>query len=474
MKIYFKSLENADKQTVERISQNYPALSRSERSEIYRKIRARRSTASEFVGEEQVQGVERYRRPMWHAPLRITAAALALTLGLGGTVYAIHGFGRAVPPAASEPDPQSETIATEPSAEEITEPARRQLTQYDMSAQEGVYYKMLNCIDYYDRASGEFISSSNGTTNCSIVEFETDIVSSRSYSHYTQCYLYNPLDVIEGKQESVDLADDADNIQFCDGTDNYTYSRILKKITMTMGGVITRTDDFSVPDSERHVVSGGVDHWSYREQATNLPYARMCLEPWEMTFGFLTDFDTWKITGTEKYIDRECVSIEGTLSGAYGAKQNVTSFTFLVDKETGVLLRYIGRDGNGDLSQFLIVRDIAFDDNARKVRPVEFSDAEKTQIVEPSSYGYALNSNGQTYGNANAENVQDLPDLAAVVGDNGYRGYVYSRELLGDSPSSPSDAVERQEAKDNGTYVPKVLNVYEVDGITVIDTFTEQ
>ena len=130
MKIYFKSLENADIQTVERISQNYPALSRSERSEIYRKIRARRSTASEFVGEEQVQGVERYRRPMWHAPLRITAAALALTLGLGGTVYAIHGFGRAVPPAASDPDPQSETIAAEPSAEEITEPAPTEETEH--------------------------------------------------------------------------------------------------------------------------------------------------------------------------------------------------------------------------------------------------------------------------------------------------------------------------------------------------------
>ena len=474
MKRYFKSFENADIQIAERIAQRYPALSRREKSEMYRKIRARRSTASEFVGEEQIQGVERYRRPMWHTPLRITAAVLALTLGLGGTVYAIHGFGRAVLPATNNPEPQSENIVTEPTTEEITEPARRQLTQYDMSTQEGVYYKILNCIDYYDRASCEFISSSNELTYCNIVEFETDIVSSRSYSHYRQCYLYNPLDVIEGKQESVDLADDADNIQFCDGIDNYTYNLISKKFKMSMGGVIKRADNFSIPDSERHVVSGGVDHWSYREQATNVPFARMCLEPWEMTFGFLTNFDTWSITGTEKYIDRECVSIEGTLSGAYGAKQNVTNFTFLVDKETGVLLRYIGRDENGDLSHFLIVRDIAFDDNARKVRSVEFSDAEKTQIVEPSAYEYALNSNGQTYGHANAENVQDLPDLVSVVGDNGYRGYVYSRELLGDSPSSPSEAVERQEAKDNGTYVPKVLNVYEADGITVIDTFTEQ
>lgn len=473
MKRYFSSLENADKQTAERLAESYPALSRREKSALYRRLKSRRSSAAEFEGGEQVSGVELYRRPRWQAPLSVTAAALALTLGLGGTVYAMHGFGRAVPPASGAPEPPSETAAAEPTTEEVTESARRQPEQYDMRTQEGVYYKMLNCIDYYDRASGEFISSSNGLSMCDIVEFETDIPESRSYTRYRQCWLYNPLEVIYGKQESVDIADGGDFIQFCDGTGGYMYSLTSRAITQNLGGVITRGDNFPVPDSERHTVSGGVDHWSYREQATNAPYARMCLEPWEMTFGFLSNFDTWSILGTQTCLGREGVIINGTLSGAYSAKLNVTSFDFIVDRETGVLLYYIGRNEAGELSSFMIVRDIAFDGNARSVRNVEFADPEKTELIEPTPNGYETNASGQTYGAADSDDPSELPDLVAVVGDNGHRGYVYANELLGDSPSSPSEALEIQEAKDNGTYVPRQLNVYQLDGVSIVDTFTE-
>lgn len=35
------------------------------------------------------------------------------------------------------------------------------------------------------------------------------------------------------------------------------------------------------------------------------------------------------------------------------------------------------------------------------------------------------------------------------------------------------EAVAQMEAKRNVTYVPVVMNVYESDGVTVIDTFTE-
>ncbi|WP_303838745.1 hypothetical protein [Ruminococcus flavefaciens] len=42
-----------------------------------------------------------------------------------------------------------------------------------------------------------------------------------------------------------------------------------------------------------------------------------------------------------------------------------------------------------------------------------------------------------------------------------------------EKPSNPDEAMEHQKALENGTYKPKVYTVYESDGKTVIDTFTE-
>lgn len=87
---------------------------------------------------------------------------------------------------------------------------------------------------------------------------------------------------------------------------------------------------------------------------------------------------------------------------------------------------------------------------------------------------YEVNENGQTYGIGDANYVEDLPDLQLAMGDNGIKGYVYTYDLLYKGEAkNPEEAVAQMEARANGTYVPKVINVYESDGVTVIDTFTE-
>ena len=87
---------------------------------------------------------------------------------------------------------------------------------------------------------------------------------------------------------------------------------------------------------------------------------------------------------------------------------------------------------------------------------------------------YEVNENGQTIGFIPDGATEDeFPDLIPVIGDNGKAGYIYERELFG-TPSSPEEAMKIHEAIENGTYEPKSVNVYEADGKTVIDTFTEQ
>lgn len=88
---------------------------------------------------------------------------------------------------------------------------------------------------------------------------------------------------------------------------------------------------------------------------------------------------------------------------------------------------------------------------------------------------YEMNENGQTYGVCvDSVYIEDLPDLQPAEGDNGIRGYVYTEDLLHKGAAkNPEEAVALMESKRNGTYVPKVINVYESDGVTVIDTLTE-
>lgn len=113
-------------------------------------------------------------------------------------------------------------------------------------------------------------------------------------------------------------------------------------------------------------------------------------------------------------------------------------------------------------------------ENADKERIVMYYDADMTQEVEHNYPDYSVNANGQTYGiGGEANYVEDFPDLIAVRGDNGKSGYVYTSEFFESPVSCPEEAVAYQKAVDNGEYTPKVLNVYESDGETVIDTFTE-
>lgn len=78
----------------------------------------------------------------------------------------------------------------------------------------------------------------------------------------------------------------------------------------------------------------------------------------------------------------------------------------------------------------------------------------------PQGPDYPTNANGQTYGGGPDRGAS--PDLLAVVGDCGRTGYVYRDELEEPEPWAPG-------AGDGG---PRTVDVYESDGVTVIDTFT--
>ena len=76
------------------------------------------------------------------------------------------------------------------------------------------------------------------------------------------------------------------------------------------------------------------------------------------------------------------------------------------------------------------------------------------------------NDLGVTYGSGlDAVSYEDEPDLISVLATNGKVGYAYRTDLEGPDPSSPAAAVAQQKARGGK---PRVIPVYEVDGVTQI------
>lgn len=90
---------------------------------------------------------------------------------------------------------------------------------------------------------------------------------------------------------------------------------------------------------------------------------------------------------------------------------------------------------------------------------------------ELATRDFPTNRQGLTYGSdAEAQSEAQAPDLIAVLGDHGVSGFVHADELYGPEIRSPEDAIAYEEQlAESG---PPVINVYNVEGEQVVDTFT--
>lgn len=97
-----------------------------------------------------------------------------------------------------------------------------------------------------------------------------------------------------------------------------------------------------------------------------------------------------------------------------------------------------------------------------------FAKSTNNQSSEHSP-NYLENENGQTYGSVNeATPVELLPDLIHMGSINGIAGYVLKKDLDGEQPKSPQDAIAIQNNRSpDGRDIP----LYDVEGTTVIGVF---
>ncbi|HBI84889.1 MAG TPA: hypothetical protein DDX71_01170 [Ruminococcus sp.] len=233
----------------------------------------------------------------------------------------------------------------------------------DMKTQEGIFYKIRNAVDYFDRASGSVVWSENFTLEgqsrwqITVSDFCTDLKMANARETLKTYFEKEP-------KTDVPASEPFDTVTVYKDPCAYYVLSQSGELRSLPPETMLRCNDSALENDEVHSILDGADCWNYRNQITNCSGGAQCLEPKEMALGYLYDFDRWEISGTGVLEGRDVVHLRGTLTGAYSEKLRVTDFEFDVDIETGVLLRYAGYDADGNLSDYMITYNIAFDDDA--------------------------------------------------------------------------------------------------------------
>ena len=352
-KLDLKILENADRQTVEWLAELCPSAGERERIKLWRRLESR---CKDNKYAYSVEGVDTCKRSAIHY-FNMAAMCAAVILIITGSIFGLKRI-------KAPDDPLSTYVEMTTSTTAATETALNDKTD----SQTELVLKMLNSIDYYNNVSGTLVEKGNGNS-FNDVEFEVDLTTARSYSHIRQCWTDSHESAINGDLSGAEIIKDEndtyDFIRYSDGNNVYTYNLSSKKKEYISSSV-KRADSEKIPDEERREGNSQNLWWKWRTDPLNCEHASHSLFPQLIVSTALDDQDKWQIDGIQTYIGRECTAV----SGKDG------SFTALIDTQTGVLLKYVATDSNGEICDYICVHSIAFDDEADEVRKFDFKESE--------------------------------------------------------------------------------------------------
>ena len=214
------------------------------------------------------------------------------------------------------------------------------------SAQEEVYYKMLNSMDYFTTARVSFTEVLPGFDEELAYTIETNLDTSIAHQTLTR-------------------SDDPDFSQetYADGTTVWEYDNQAKRFSSAGEVEKRRTLEEEWPGiTERYYIDeNGDPNYCYRGNPTNVSGAGECLLPQTWAFGLLPEKDLWVIEGSLEYCGRQCYDIVGTVRDSYAAQIGAGQFRMYVDQETGILLMLDAWNDQGSACS-VTVTEITVDD----------------------------------------------------------------------------------------------------------------
>ena len=251
---------------------------------------------------------------------------------------------------------------------EISEPKTRELkkaAEPEKATKDDIFYMMLNSIDYYDKVSGRFVHKSARSEYYDEVIFQTCLSETNAFSVYRGYYADEDTD--EEKISVGTVESEQENAQYCDGNSFISVFPKSKTWENISAEIIPLTKVIHVADQNRTFIKDGIQGYSCEINPNNVILSSLCLFPQEYAFGYLLDQSLWEISEITDYQGRTSYVINGNTTPEYGAQMKVATFEFIVDANTGVLMRYDGYNENGELCDFMHTDNIKFEEESEPV-----------------------------------------------------------------------------------------------------------
>jgi outer membrane lipoprotein-sorting protein len=220
----------------------------------------------------------------------------------------------------------------EPSNKKTAYIPPKQEENYDEMTKEEILSKMINTVDYFETALGEFKSFSGGDPDYTVIEYAISL-KNQPGGYGKRTYTKN------GKNEIF-------YEYYKDGTvwnlieQTHTY-RQMSYSEGSNSGTLKIEDAFS-KDNE------GTNVTKYRERPP-IGSANETLFPYEIASNYTRDLSKWEIEKqNEELLGHNTLVIKGIKN-----HRDFQSFRFWVDKDTGILVKYETYNSAGDVVDYL-------------------------------------------------------------------------------------------------------------------------
>ncbi|WP_019678590.1 hypothetical protein [Ruminococcus flavefaciens] len=483
-------LKNADTNNLKRIADSYDIISEEKKEKLYSRIAKNTDINPDTEFIDRVSGVEIRRSSNIARYICSAAACLAIIGAVSAGAFA-NGL-KKIPSSESEPlSTTSETTTNAP-----TEPTTKMEglpPEFDDEAKLHVFDIMINSADNFHKVSGQYVKKNTcSDIMIDICDYQIDNDNKKAYDHISRENLTSPVENVVNDAPFDSLIDaymGELNIYYTD-TANYCLDNVNKTYT-----IMAESDEYTGKGKklDSRTVAGIIykktldndcefdfdDETVFRNQSLLYNAAAYSVYPYDFALTNLSDFTSWEIKGEESYAGRNCYHIEGKNPLYPYDNDTAIDLLALVDKETGCLLKYILFTPDGSYYEWMVTKNIKFNDEAAPVS-VDFSEYTKMNF-EPVSNEIKYNNKGESYGETSlsisAYDYDDLPDLIAFhasFNSTEKEGYARKTELFDAFPISPYDESKRYASIIKGENTPAGIdiNIYDSEGEKVLYTVT--
>lgn len=313
---------------------------------------------------------------------------LGFLLSIGFTVIVMFGIGYLTvdklglmaldeSPTTNEPSDSKEQINSGNEDSSFTPPAKEEL--FEEMTKEDIAAKMLNTVDYFDTASGEFElhnvyyddSESNEKVEytLSLKEQVGEYVKQTSYFDEEKMGVTSKIDKTFYDGEKIWRTDDY--------RDEY---RVNNHEVIGKQQPVNPSDVFQM-ELRKLYESPGV----FR-QSLPVTLAHSSLFPYTKVAYYLRDENLWDIEEQNKeFLGHNTVVLYGQIPKTDKDKMKGTHFRFWVDKDTGILVQYEVYDENGEVMSYLHPKrlDINVPVSSKEFEP-DLENFRKMEFSKPS------------------------------------------------------------------------------------------